>query len=274
VSTVYQELGPLGRELAIWEIHLKSTGKSAHTVKSYCRAVRALGAWLTDQGLSLDPEDITTAQLRSFQTYLLAPPEQGGDGAKTSTVCTRHDALKLLFKFPEEEEEEEDDLPDPMRRVRRPTEEEPVIQPLTEDELLALLRTCRGKDFQDRRGLALIRVWISTPARLSEVAMLRIVGHDGESDVDPMNGLIQVVGKGRRPRPMALSSKACKALARYEKVRARHPNAGSPFYRLSHMNERFTQSGMQAHDRPSRTAGRHRPRTRALPAHVRGDVPR
>jgi integrase/recombinase XerD len=104
-------------------------------------------------------------------------------------VCTRHDALKLFFKFPQEE----DDLPDPMRRVRRPTEEEPVIQPLTEDELLALLRTCRGKDFQDRRGLALIRVWISTPARLSEVAMLRIVGHDGESDVDP------TTLTGRRP---------------------------------------------------------------------------
>jgi hypothetical protein len=74
---------------------------------------------------------------------------------------------------------------------------------------------------------------------------------------------------------MALSPKACKALARYEKVRARHPNAGSPFYWLSHKNERFTQSGMQADDRPSRTAGRHRPCARApVPAHVRGDVPR
>jgi len=123
VSTVYPESGPLGRDLAIWEIHLKSTGKSPHTVKSYCRSVRALGAWLTEQGLSLDPEDITTVQLRSFQACLLTPEDQGDAGAKTSTVCTRDDALQLFFKFLEEE----DDLPDPMRRVRRPTEEEPVI---------------------------------------------------------------------------------------------------------------------------------------------------
>jgi hypothetical protein len=47
VSTVYPELGPLGRELAIWEIHLKSTASRRTPVKSHCRAVRALGAWLT-----------------------------------------------------------------------------------------------------------------------------------------------------------------------------------------------------------------------------------
>jgi hypothetical protein len=75
MSSVYPELGPLGRELAIWEIHLKSTDKSPHTIKSYRQAVRALGAWLADHGLPLDPEEITTDHLRSFQAYLLAPPQ-------------------------------------------------------------------------------------------------------------------------------------------------------------------------------------------------------
>jgi site-specific recombinase XerD len=234
-------VGPLGRELAIWEIHLKSTDKSPHTIKSYRQAVRTLGAWLADRGLPLDPEDITTDHLRSFQAYLLAPKDEGGAGARTSAVCTRHDALKLFFRF----FEDEDDLPNPMRRVHRPDEREATIQPLTEEQLAALLDTCRGRDFQDRRDLAIIRTWISTPARLSEIAMLRIVGHDGEPDVDPLAGLIHVMGKGRRPRQMALSPKACKALIRYEKVREHHPNAHSPAYWLSHKHERFTQSGIQ-----------------------------
>lgn len=171
----------------------------------------------------------------------MTPADDGGAGLRTGTVCTRHDALKLFFRFLEEE----DDLPNPMRRVRRPGEEDVTIQPLTENQLAALLDTCRGKDFQDRRDLAIMRILISTPARLSEIAMLRTVGDDGEPDVDPLAGMIYVMGKGRRPRQMALSAKACKALVRYEKVRERHVNARSSFYWLSHKHERFTHSGIQ-----------------------------
>jgi hypothetical protein len=54
MSTVYPELGPLGRELAIWEIHLEFTDKSPHTIKSYRQAIHTLGAWLADCGLPLD----------------------------------------------------------------------------------------------------------------------------------------------------------------------------------------------------------------------------
>ena len=252
MGTEYRELGPLGRDLAIWEIHLRSTGKSTLTIKSYVQGVRALAGFLTDQGLPLDPEEITTRHLRAFQAHLLLPEDQGGAGKRTSTVCTRHDALKLFFAFLEEE----DDLPNPMRRVQRPTEEEVTIQPLTEDQLAALIDTCRGKDFYDRRDMAIIRMWVSTPARLSEIALLRVVGADGEPDVDPLAGMIYVMGKGRRPRQMALSPRACKAAIRYEKVRERHPNAASPFYWLSHKKERFTQSGIrQMIARRAREAG-------------------
>lgn len=176
MGAAYSELGPLGRDLAIWEIHLKSAGKSPHTVKSYIHGVRALAGFLTDQGLPLDPEQITTSQLRAFQAHLLLPTDQGGAGKRTSTVCTRHDSLKLFFAFLEDE----DEIPNPMRRVQRPAEEEVTIQPLTEEQLAALIDTCRGKDFYDRRDMAILRMWVSTPARLSEIAMLRVVGHDGE----------------------------------------------------------------------------------------------
>jgi hypothetical protein len=65
--------------------------------------VRALAGFLTDQGLPLDPEEITTRHLRAFQAHLLLPTDQGGGGKRTSTVCTRHDALKLFL-------EDEDDV--------------------------------------------------------------------------------------------------------------------------------------------------------------------
>lgn len=134
---------------------------------------------------------------------------------RNSTVCTRHDALKLFFAFLEDE----DDLPSPMRKVRRPAEQEIIVQPLTEDQLAALLDTCKGRDFESRRDLAILRVYISTPVRLSEIALLRLDGPGNIPDIDPLEGHLWVIGKGRRPRQMSLSPKACKTLLRYEKVR-------------------------------------------------------
>ncbi|HEX6255882.1 MAG TPA: phage integrase N-terminal SAM-like domain-containing protein, partial [Euzebyales bacterium] len=85
MGTEYDELGPLGRDLAIWEIHLRSTGKSTHTIRSYVAGVRALAEFLGHQGLPLDPEEITTRHLRAFQAHLLLPEDQGGAGKRTST---------------------------------------------------------------------------------------------------------------------------------------------------------------------------------------------
>jgi site-specific recombinase XerD len=141
--------------------------------------------------------------------------------------------LKLFFAFLEEE----DDLPNPMRRVKRPAEEEVTIQPLTEEQLAALIDTCRGKDFYDRRDMALIRMWVATPARLSEIAILRILGEDGESDVDPLAGMIYVVGKGRRLTADGAQPQGVQGRHRLREARAQHPDAASPFYWLSHKNQ-------------------------------------
>jgi hypothetical protein len=45
--------------------------------------------------------------------YLLTPADDSGAGLRTGTVCARHDALKLFFRFLEEE----DDLPDDAARA-------------------------------------------------------------------------------------------------------------------------------------------------------------
>jgi len=77
MGTEYRELGPLGRDLAIWEIHLRSTGKSTHTIRSYVQGVRALAGFLTDQGLPLDPEQITDSPPAGIPG---APAAAGGSG--------------------------------------------------------------------------------------------------------------------------------------------------------------------------------------------------
>ena len=68
--------------------------------------------------------------------------------------------------------------------------------------------TCeKVQDFESRRDAALIRVFIDTGARLAEIAGLRYDENDPVSnDVDLDQGIVRVLGKGRRERVVALWS--------------------------------------------------------------------
>jgi len=94
---------------------------------------------------------------------------------------------------------------------------------LTEDELIVLVRCCERDDsFAGRRDTALLRVFIDTGCRLAEVAGLRA------DSVDMKTGLVEVMGKGHRPRIVHLRPRALRSVDRYMRKRALHPHAGKP----------------------------------------------
>ena len=65
--------------------------------------------------------------------------------------------------------------------------------------LSRLLAVCeKNREFEDRRDAAILRVFIDTGARLAEVTNLTL------SDIDLASGLLQVLGKGRRPRTVSI----------------------------------------------------------------------
>ena len=76
-----------------------------------------------------------------------------------------------------------------------------------------------GRSFDDLRDTALLRVLIDTGARASEIMGLKLDAEDPDIDLD--EGIIPVMGKGRRPRFVGLGAKSVKALDRYVKARAR-----------------------------------------------------
>lgn len=117
---------------------------------------------------------------------------------------------------------------------------------LRDEALSALLKVVEAdKTFAGRRDAAILRVFMATGARLSEITNLRWNPDDSKSnDVDLDAGLIRVVGKGNRERPMYLGAKAVKALDRYIfDQRAKHPQKASPWLWLGPRG-RFTSSGI------------------------------
>jgi site-specific recombinase XerD len=130
-----------------------------------------------------------------------------------------------------------------MRPPRIPDSPPPVVR---DDALAALIKGVEAdKSFSGRRDTAIIRVFIATGARLSEVANLRwMPDQPATNDVELDTGLIRVVGKGGRERPIYVGAKAVKALDRYlYDHRAKHRLASTQWLWLGPKG-RYTDSGI------------------------------
>jgi site-specific recombinase XerC len=101
-----------------------------------------------------------------------------------------------------------------------PDEPPPV---LTDDELRRLLKACEGRDFNDRRDAAIIRLFLDTGVRVAEAAGIMLPG-----DLDLDDQVAIVLGKGRRPRAVPFGRKTALALDRCLRMRATHPFAHLP----------------------------------------------
>ena len=109
---------------------------------------------------------------------------------------------------------------------------------LREDDLRALLATCAGTDYDDRRDNAIIRLFLDTGMRRGELAGLRLadVNFDGDTAL--------VLGKGRRPRVCPFGRKTAKALDRYLRVRGHRGDAECEWLWLGKRG-RLTDTGVE-----------------------------
>ncbi len=118
--------------------------------------------------------------------------------------------------------------------------------------------------------MALVRTFLATGARLSEVASLRWTPDDpATSDLDLDAGLMRVMGRGRRERIAHLGARAIRAIDRYLRLRARHPRAAPPWLWLGGRGH-MTDSGIaQALGRRGTAAGVPPAACASLPPHLR-----
>jgi site-specific recombinase XerC len=94
------------------------------------------------------------------------------------------------------------------------------------------------------RDAALVRIFLDTGARRAEIANLRHnPGDELTNDVDLDQGLIRVLGKGRRERVVPIGNKTIRALDRYLRLRSKHADPGLPWLWLG-LKGRLTDSGI------------------------------
>ena len=196
--------------LPSWQRSLRAARRSPRTVQSYTEAADQLSDFLVRAGMPTAVESIAREHVESFIEDL-------DSRFRPATVGVRFKSLQQMFKWMLEEGEI---TSNPMARMRSPSIPEDPPAVLSDAELRALLKACEGSDFVDRRDTAIVRTFIDTGARLSEMAGLRM------DDVDLDDQTLTVTGKGSRVRVLPIGAKTVKAIDRYLRVRRVHREHG------------------------------------------------
>jgi site-specific recombinase XerD len=212
-----------------WRLSLRAAGRSVATIQSYTSVGVAFTDYLAATGMPLAAGSIAREHV---ERYLVDMRERG---LAPATVAKHYRSLQQLFRWLLEDGEI---ARSPMERMSPPDVPVQPVPVLGDDALAALLATCRGNTFENRRDTAIIRLLVDTGMRAGELCGL------GVGDVDFDHQVAHVLGKGGRNRACPFGAKTADALRRYLRFRSRHPSASLPSLWLGKVG-RLTDSGVR-----------------------------
>jgi integrase/recombinase XerC len=194
--------GSVSQLHASWLRSMRARNLSPKTITTYLEALDQLTA-------HAGVEDVEQLDKRAVEEFLADQAER----YKPAAVSVRYRALQQWFRWLVDED---GITADPMARMRRPVVPEQPVAVISMDQLRALLRTCQGTAFLDRRDTAIILLFFDTGMRLSELVNLAVDDLDLDLDV------AVVLDKGRRARSCPFGRKTAQALDRCLRARSRH----------------------------------------------------
>lgn len=207
-------------------------GVSEHTRLAYRRDLRAFQTFLENlpagRGESSEgARRIDAILLRRYLALLHKTHKKSSIGRKLA-------ALRGFFRFLVREGEL---AVNPAELLATPRQEKYLPAVLSVDETFALLDGPRQPELLGLRDQAILETFYSCGLRVGELTGLNV------GSVDLGEGLVRVLGKGRKERLVPVGHKARKAIHRY--LDARGPaTAGEPLF-LNHRGGRLTPRSVQ-----------------------------
>ena len=189
-----------------WARSLVARNLSPNTIDSYMLSVRLLVEFS-----DVDPVDMLREHVEEFIGHSLAT-------RSVNTAGVRYRSLVQFFNWLVAEEEIESH---PMLRMTAPVAPDVPVPVVDDEALRRLLRACEGKGFAERRDSAIIRLFIDTPCRLSEITYLDL------DDIDWQANTVTVRAKGSKTLTQPFGPAAALALDRYIRVRRGHKHSRS-----------------------------------------------
>lgn len=151
--------------LGSYERHLRSQGRAPNTLKIYSRWIRNLWAYLRENGMPADLEQLYPEHIEAYQAHLMST-------LAPASAHQAHRSLKSFFKWAVDRREIQRD---PMEGVKPPRVPDTPIAVFSLSQLRTLLNHCdRDRTFRGKRDHALLRLLCTTGMRLSEAADLAV----------------------------------------------------------------------------------------------------
>lgn len=184
-------------------------GLSPATRDAYRRDLKALLDWCHDRGI-VAPSQLAQPDIRAFA----AGEHRRGLGPRS--VQRRLSGLRRFFRYLRREGAIESD---PTRGVRAPRARRRLPEVLDVDQVLALLEIPEENELA-ARDRAMLELFYASGLRVSELAELTW------DRLDAGEGLVRVIGKGRRERLVPVGRHALRALERWRSIHATIAGAG------------------------------------------------
>jgi len=182
-------------------IDRRAQGLSASTIDFYRKKLKYFLAYCDAQAIT-QISQLTSDLIRRYLIDLVEMHNQGGVHA-----CFR--PLRTLLYWVESEEIMPAAWKNPMRKVKAPKVSAETIEPVSIQDVTALLATCTA-GFSGMRDKAIILTLLDTGARAQEFLDLNL------EDMDLASGSALIrKGKGRKPRMVFLGRKSRRAIRAY-----------------------------------------------------------
>jgi len=170
-------------------------GRADSTIAAYKRDLEKFLEWVTGNGLSIQSlgENDVIAFLRDLQNM----------DYSDSTITRTMVSVRSLFMFMDIEGLR---TINPTKSIELPRVPKGLPKAISEEEVNELLAAIEGDDPVARRDRAILEVLYGTGARITELVSLSL------GDIDPIDHLLKVLGKGNKERIVPVGTFAMRAL--------------------------------------------------------------
>ena len=179
---------------ALWMEH----GLSKNTLTAYRNDLAGLAIWLAKQGRLL-----RTARRQDLLAYL---SERVADGARPRTTARLVSSMRRFYRHLVREGSLQED---PSVRIATPRIGRPLPDTLSEAEVETLLDAPDDQDALGLRDRAMLELLYACGLRVSELVSVT------SDQVNLMQGVVRLVGKGNKERLVPLGEEAVDWLQRY-----------------------------------------------------------
>ncbi|MBI2742980.1 MAG: tyrosine recombinase XerC [Chlamydiales bacterium] len=182
-------------------------GSSSHTIRNYGLDLEGFRSYLESQNSSIDLASVGKREIRGYLAELNAKE------AKKRTILRRLSSLRSFFNFLSREKLIS---LNPMDEIDSPKLDKTIPASLTYDQVERLFSAPDTTSYLGLRDRCIMELFYSSGLRISELAALN------RTDVDFVERLVRVMGKGKKQRVVPVTQTAVSWIQKYLNDPQRH----------------------------------------------------